>query len=123
MDLGNFSVSLSVKDLAASRDFYEKLGFETYMDFATEGWVIVRNATATVGLFQGMFEGNLLTFNPGWDRDANELLSFMDAHKILVILRAKGLVIENEAEETAEGPASFMITDPDGNRILVDQHV
>jgi catechol 2,3-dioxygenase-like lactoylglutathione lyase family enzyme len=123
MELGNFSVSMEVKDLSASRDFYEKLGLEVFVDHTAEGWLILRNQTATIGLFQGMFEGNLLTFNPGWDRDASRLERFMDIRDIQKELVARGLLVRDPVDETTSGPASFVVVDPDGNRVLIDQHV
>lgn len=122
MSLGNFSVSLSVKDLAASRAFYEKLGF-TSVGGDGKGWVIMQSPDATIGLFQGMFQGNILTFNPGWDRNSKALPMFMDVRDIQGDLRAKGFKLVTAADEKSSGPASFMVTDPDGNMILVDQHV
>jgi catechol 2,3-dioxygenase-like lactoylglutathione lyase family enzyme len=123
LPLGNFSVSLAVKDLAASRAFYEKLGFTAVMGDATENWLIMQNGDATIGLFQGMFEGNLLTFNPGWDRDGNPLPEFTDVREIQRRLVAAGIEPSPEADASGQGPASFMVVDPDGNVILVDQHV
>ncbi len=123
MQLGNFSVSLAVKDLAASRVFYEKLGFRVFGGNADQGWLILQNDTSTIGLFQGMFEKNVLTFNPGWDRSANTLAGFEDVRDIQKVLRAKGIAFTTEADESTTGPASFVIMDPDGNPILVDQHV
>jgi catechol 2,3-dioxygenase-like lactoylglutathione lyase family enzyme len=123
MQLGNFSVSLAVKDLAASRAFYEKLGFRVFGGDAAQGWLILQNDTSTIGLFQGMFEKNTLTFNPGWDRSANPLSSFDDVRDLQKSLREKGIKFESEADEASTGPAGFMILDPDGNPILLDQHV
>ncbi len=123
MQLGNFSVSLAVKDLAASRAFYEKLGFRVFGGDAAHGWLILQNDTATIGLFQGMFEKNMLTFNPGWDRAANMLTAFDDVRDLQKALRQKGIQFASEADESSTGPASFVIADPDGNPILVDQHV
>ena len=121
--LGNFSVSLAVKDLAASRAFYEKLGFRVFGGNADQGWLILQNDTSTIGLFQGMFEKNILTFNPGWDRSASTLAGFTDVRDIQKSLREKGIAFTTEADESSTGPASFVIMDPDGNPILVDQHV
>ena len=122
MDLGNFSVSLAVKDLAASRAFYEKLGFKgTFGD--GKSWLIMQNSTATVGLFQGMFEKNTLTFNPGWDRGGNALPKFQDVRDIQRALAAAGVAFTLKADPNSTGPASVMVTDPDGNPILLDQHV
>ena len=124
MELGAFSVSLTVADLAVSRDFYDKLGFEVVGGDAAQGWLILRNANAvTVGLFHGMFERNILTFNPGWDERARPLGEFMDVRELQRQLKAKGVSLMSEADESGSGPASFVIIDPDGNPILVDQHV
>jgi catechol 2,3-dioxygenase-like lactoylglutathione lyase family enzyme len=123
MDLGNFSVSLTVKDLEASRNFYQKLGFEPIFGEASQGWLILRNGDATIGLFQGMFERNTLTFNPGWDRDGNALPSFTDVREIQRQLKAAGVEFTLEADEAGSGPGSFIVVDPDGNPILFDQHV
>ena len=123
MELGNFSVSLTVKDLEASRAFYEKLGFRARGGDAAKGWLILQNDTAIVGLFHGMFERNMLTFNPGWDRDKNTLAKFQDVRDIQKSLKAKGVKFSVEADEKSTGPAYFMIADPDGNPILVDQAV
>lgn len=121
MDLGTFSVSLAVKDLEVSKKFYEKLGFK---QFAGAGkFAILRNGDATIGLFQGMFEKNILTFNPGWDRNAQKKAAFTDVRAIQHELKAQGVQFATEADEGSKGPASFVITDPDGNPILVDQHV
>lgn len=121
--LGNFSVSLAVKDLAASRAFYQKLGFEPRGGNAAKGWLILQNGGATIGLFQGMFERNLLTFNPGWDSACNTLEGFTDVRELQRRLRAAGIEPVTPADESATGPGSFVIVDPDGNPILVDQHV
>lgn len=123
MDLGAFSVSLSVNDLAASRDFYEKLGFTPFGGDASKNWLIMKNGPHVIGLFQGLFEGNLLTFNPGWDQDARALEDFTDIREIQRALASEGVAFLTEAEEDGTGPASFMLQDPDGNTILVDQHV
>jgi lactoylglutathione lyase len=122
MELGTFSVSLAVKDLPASRAFYEQLGFTAFFGEADQGWLILKNGDAAIGLFQGMFEGNLLTFNPGWGDDAQPVDPFTDIREIQRQLRDAGVSFEQEADESTTGPASFFITDPDGNRILVDQH-
>lgn len=122
MELGAFSVSLSVKDIKASSDFYQKLGFSEFGGDADQGWLIMKNGAHLIGLFQGMFEGNILTFNPGWDQDANNLDSFSDIREIQASLKARGVTLQSEAEEDGEGPASFTLTDPDGNAILFDQH-
>lgn len=123
MDLGNFSVSLSVKDLGVSKAFYEKLGFKAVMGEAAQNWLILRNGACILGLFQGMFEGNVLTFNPGWDADAQELKRYTDVREIQKSLKERGIKLRSEADEASKGPASFMVADPDGNMILVDQHV
>lgn len=122
MDLGAFSVSLSVKDLAKSKAFYEKLGFQSMGDMPGENWAILKNGDHVIGLFQGMFEGNILTFNPGWNQSAGELESFTDVREIQQQLKAAGLELVSEADETSTGPASITLTDPDGNNILIDQH-
>src|SRR5262245_26271815 len=121
MKLGNFSISLAVKDLGASRAFYEKLGFRV---FGGDGkkWLILQNESCTIGLFEGMFEKNILTFNPGWDRAAATLPDFDDVRDIQRALKSKGLTLVTAADESTTGPASFMLTDPDGNPILFDQH-
>jgi lactoylglutathione lyase len=123
MQLGNFSVSLAVKDIAASRAFYEKLGFTVWGGDQARNWLILKNGATVIGLFQGMFEGNLLTFNPGWDSDANTLPEFTDIRALQRNLKEQGVALLSEADEAASGPASFMLADPDGNQILVDQHV
>ncbi len=123
MDLGSFSVSLAVKDIAVSKAFYEKLGFEAFGGDASEGWLIMKCPSCVIGLFQGMFEKNILTFNPGWDSSAQPLDSFTDVREIQEKLKADGIEFASEADETTTGPASFVIVDPDGNPILVDQHV
>ncbi|MCC6951712.1 MAG: VOC family protein [Phycisphaerales bacterium] len=123
MQLGNFSVSLAVKDLAASRAFYEKLGFRAIGGEPSQGWLILQNDTATIGLFQGMFPRNILTFNPGWDRACGTLPTFEDVRSIQERLRAQGLTLATEADPNSTGPGSLMLTDPDGNPVLIDQHV
>jgi catechol 2,3-dioxygenase-like lactoylglutathione lyase family enzyme len=122
MDLGAFSVSLAVKDLAASRDFYERLGFSAFHGDADQGWLMLKNGDVVIGLFQGMFERNILTFNPGWDQAAQPVDPFTDVRALQRELRAAGIVFEQEADEGTTGPASFIVLDPDGNPILVDQH-
>jgi catechol 2,3-dioxygenase-like lactoylglutathione lyase family enzyme len=122
MRLGNFSVSLAVKDIAASRAFYEKLGFRVMGGDQAQNWLILQNDTATIGLFQGMFEKNLLTFNPGWDREAKTLADYEDVREIQRELKRRGLVPATAADESTTGPASMVIVDPDGNPILIDQH-
>jgi lactoylglutathione lyase len=123
MQLGNFSVSLAVKDLAASQAFYEKLGFSVFAGDATQNWLILKNGEHVIGLFQGMFEKNMLTFNPGWDSNARQLESFTDVRELQRSLKAQGVALITEADESSSGPASFVLMDPDGNPILVDQHV
>jgi len=121
MQLGAFSVSLAVKDLTVSRDFYEKLGFSV---FAGDGqnWQILRNGDHVIGLFQGMFGKNILTFNPGWDQSAQNLESFTDIRELQGQLKSAGVSLDQEADGSTVGPASIMLTDPDGNQILIDQH-
>jgi len=123
MELGAFSVSLTVKDLAASRSFYEKLGFEVFHGDAAQNWLMLRNGDTVIGLFQGMFEKNILTFNPGWDQGANTLDPFTDVREIQHALKQEGIEIVDEADESTTGPASLLVIDPDGNPILIDQHV
>ena len=122
-NLGTFSISLAVKDLAASRAFYEKLRFEQVIGDQTQNWLILRNGETTVGLFQGMFERNMLTFNPGWNSQAEPLKEFQDIRGIQRSLKASGLALTSEADESTTGPASLTLIDPDGNPILIDQHV
>ena len=122
MQLGNFSVSLAVKDLEASRKFYEKLGFKAFAGDAKK-WQILKNGDHVIGLFQGMFDKNILTFNPGWDSNAQKLASFTDVRELQRQLKAQGVQLATEADESTTGPASFIAMDPDGNPILVDQHV
>ena len=123
MNLGAFSVSLNVKDIEASKAFYEKLGFEVFGGDIAQNWLIMKNRDHIIGLFQGMFEKNILTFNPGWDQNANTLDSFTDVRDLQRELKAQGMQFEIEANESTTGPASFIIVDPDGNLILIDQHV
>lgn len=123
MNLGAFSVSLTVKDLEASRAFYEKLGFEVVGGDASQNWLILRNDRHTIGLFHGMFDKNILTFNPGWDSQANTLDTFTDVRELQRQLKARGVRLISEADEDGTGPASFVAVDPDGNPVLVDQHV
>lgn len=122
MNLGAFSISLTVKDLSASRTFYEKLGFTAFGGEAGQGWLILKNGDTVIGLFQGMFEKNILTFNPGWDSNAKPANPFTDVRDLQKQLKADGVQFESEADEASSGPASFVIEDPDGNQILVDQH-
>ncbi len=123
MELGAFSISLAVKDLAASRAFYEKFGFKSFAGDASQNWLIMKNGDHAIGLFQGMFEKNILTFNPGWDSNARKLASFTDVRELQRRLRAQGVQFQQQADEGTTGPASFVAVDPDGNPILVDQHV
>jgi len=122
MELGNFSVSLAVKDIGASRSFYEKFGFKVFMGDAAQKWLIMKNGDHIIGLFQGMFEKNVLTFNPGWDSNAQNLPEFTDVRELQRQLKAKGVKLLKEADENTKGPASFVAVDPDGNQILIDQH-
>lgn len=122
MKLGAFSVSLTVKDINASKSFYENLGFQAFGGDITQNWLIMKNESCIIGLFQGMFEKNILTFNPGWNENAENLDSFTDVRDLQKQLKEKGIKLLTEADETSEGPASFIIEDPDGNPILIDQH-
>lgn len=121
--LGAFSTSLAVADIEASKAFYAKLGFEPVGEFGGEGWAILRNGTITIGLFQGMFERNMLTFNPGWDAECNPLESFTDVRELQAKLEADGVELQSKADPSTTGPASIVVVDPDGNPILIDQHV
>ncbi len=121
--LGNFSVSLAVKDLQASKAFYAKLGFEKIGGDEAQNWLILRNGETKIGLFQGMFEGNLMTFNPGWDSNGDPLSEFTDVRELQKQLKSQGVSLTTEADESTTGPASFTMVDPDGNAILFDQHV
>jgi lactoylglutathione lyase len=123
MELGAMSVSLAVKDIKASKAFYEKLGFESFMGDVSQNWLILRNGAHVIGLFQGMFDRNTMTFNPGWDANAQKLSAFTDVRELQKKLKAQGVALTIEADESTTGPASFMVMDPDGNPILVDQHV
>lgn len=123
MELGAFSVSLTVKDIHASKEFYERLGFEFFGGDISQNWVILKNGDTVLGLFQGMFDKNMLTFNPGWDSNAQELETFTDVREIQRQLKEQGVEFISEADENTSGPASFMVADPDGNPILFDQHV
>jgi lactoylglutathione lyase len=123
MQLGNFSVSLTVKDLQASKAFYEKFGFQEFAGDASQNWLIMKNGDVVIGLFQGMFEKNILTFNPGWDGNAQQLPEFTDIRELQRQLKAQGVELMQEADESTTGPASFIAVDPDGNPILFDQHV
>jgi catechol 2,3-dioxygenase-like lactoylglutathione lyase family enzyme len=123
MDLGTFSVSLSVSDINASKSFYENLGFKEFGGDISQNWIIMKNGSCVIGLFEGMFERNILTFNPGWDNNAQQLNSYTDVRDLQKELKSRGIKLEAEADESTSGPASFIAVDPDGNPILVDQHV
>ena len=123
MELGAFSISLAVKDINASKAFYEKLGFEVFGGDISQNWLILKNGEHVIGLFQGMFEKNMLTFNPGWDRSANTLPDYDDVRDIQRRLASRGITPVTAADESTTGPASLMLLDPDGNPILIDQHV
>lgn len=123
MNLGNFSVSLAVKDIAASKAFYETLGFTVFMGNEAQNWLIMKNGDHVIGLFQGMFDSNIMTFNPGWDSNAQPVADFTDVRELQRQLKASGISFITEADDATTGPASFMIADPDGNTILIDQHV
>ncbi len=123
MHLGAFSISLSVKDLAISKSFYEKLGFSVFAGKMEKNYLIMKNEDTLIGLFQGMFEKNMLTFNPGWDQNARGLEEFEDVRTIQQLLKKGGVSLEKEADESSSGPASIVLFDPDGNPILIDQHV
>lgn len=123
MQLGAFSISLAVKDLEASRQFYEKLGFTYFGGDAAENWLILKNGDHVIGLFQGMFDRNMLTFNPGWDQNARALDTWTDVRELQRQLKMQGVQMQTEADESTIGPAYFVIVDPDGNPILVDQHI
>ncbi len=123
MNLGAFSISLSVKDIETSKAFYEKLGFSVFGGNAAQNWLIMKNGDHLIGLFQGMFENNILTFNPGWDQNASPIESFTDVRELQRALTAQDLKLQTEADESTRGPASFTLTDPDGNQILIDQHL
>ena len=123
MKLGAFSISLNVKDIEASKVFYENLGFKVFAGDLAMNYLIMKNENALIGLFQGMFENNILTFNPGWDENANNVESFTDVRKLQKKLKSNGVKLQTEADESTSGPASFVLKDPDGNTILIDQHV
>jgi lactoylglutathione lyase len=123
MELGAFSISLAVKDIEASRAFYEKFGFKVFAGDIAQNWLIMKNGDHVIGLFQGMFEKNILTFNPGWDQNAQKLATFTDIRELQRQLMAQGVQLQQQADESTTGPASFIAIDPDGNPILVDQHV
>ena len=122
MNLGAFSISLTVKDIHASKAFYEKLGFESFGGDTEQGWGILKNGEHIIGLFQGMFENNMLTFNPGWDQNAKDTANFTDVRELRTALAAQGVPILSDNTESPSGPGSFMVVDPDGNPILIDQH-
>jgi len=122
MDLGAFSISLSVKDIQASKRFYESLGFALFGGDIEQNWVIMKNGDHLIGLFQGMFEENIITFNPGWTQDATEKDPFLDVRAIQAQLKSNGVALQTQADESTKGPASIMLSDPDGNQILIDQH-
>ncbi len=122
MNLGAFSVSLSVKDIKVSKEFYNHLGFEAVGGNEDQGWLVLSNSGHTIGLFQGMFEGNIMTFNPGWDQENHDLESFTDVRELQKQLKAAGVELTSEADESTAGPASLTLLDPDGNAILIDQH-
>jgi len=123
MELGAFSVSLAVKDIEASKQFYQKLGFTPFAGDQSQNWLIMKNGPHVIGLFQGMFDKNILTFNPGWNQDAQPVEQFTDARELQRNLKGLGVNLLQEADENSSGPTSFMLTDPDGNMILIDQHV
>ena len=123
MELGNFSVSLAVKDIKASKAFYEKLDFKVVAGKLEQNWIVLQSGNATIGLFQGMFDKNIMTFNSGWTKDKETLKDFQDVRELQRTLKARGLTMAPEANETTEGPAYFKVTDPDGNTLLFDQHV
>lgn len=123
MQLGNFSVSLAVKDIAVSQAFYDKLGFKFFAGNASQNWLILKNGDHVIGLFQGILEKNTLTFNPGWDSNASSLENFTDVRELQRQLKGQGVQLQAEADEASKGPAYFIVHDPDGNPILVDQHV
>jgi predicted enzyme related to lactoylglutathione lyase len=123
MQLGAFSISLAVKDIYASQAFYEKFGFTVFGGDIAQNWLILKNGDTIIGLFQGMFDQNILTFNPGWDSNAQKLATFTDVRELQRQLKAAGVQLVNEADESTTGPASFMAIDPDGNPVLFDQHV
>ena len=123
MELGAFSISLAVKDIKASKEFYEKLGFKIFGGDISQNWLILKNGEAVIGIFQGMFEKNMLTFTPGWDGNAQKLDTFTDVRELQSQLKVQGVEITTKADESTTGPAYFMLIDPDGNPILVDQHV
>ena len=122
MNLGAFSVSLAVKDIKASMSFYQKLGFQPFGGDPEQNWSILKNGDKVIGLFHGMFENNIMTFNPGWDQSGSDLEEFTDVREIQRSLMEQGVPLDSEADDSTSGPASIMLTDPDGNQILIDQH-
>jgi predicted enzyme related to lactoylglutathione lyase len=123
MELGNFSVSLTVKDIKAAKAFYEKLDFKEVAGKLEDNWIVLQNGNARIGLFQGMFEKNLMTFNPGWTKNKETMTDFQDVRELQRTFKARGITVTTEADESTEGPAYFMVADPDGNTLLFDQHV
>lgn len=123
MDLGNFSISLSVKDIRASKAFYEKLDFKVVAGKLEQNWIVLQNGNARIGLFQGMFDKNIMTFNPGWSKDKETLKDFQDVREIQRTLKTRGIAMTTAADEATTGPAHFLIADPDGNTLMFDQHV
>ncbi len=123
MKLGAFSISLNVKDINVSKTFYGNLGFTVFGGGLEMNYLIMKNGNSLIGLFQGMFENNIITFNPGWDENAKQLEFFDDVREIQKHLKSKGLILETEADENTSGPASLVLKDPDGNVILIDQHI
>ena len=123
MNLGSFSVSLTVKDINASKTFYEKLGFKEFGGDISQNWIILKNGDHVIGLFQGMFDKNTLTFNPGWDQNAQKQDTFTDVRELQRQLKSQGIELISEADENTTGPASITMLDPDGNPILIDQHI
>ena len=123
MELGGFSISLTVKDIKQSKEFYQALGFKVFHGDEKQGWLIMKGSNCNIGLFQGMFERNILTFNPGWDGNAKNLDAFTDVRELQQSLKKKGITIINEVDESGSGPGNFSLQDPDGNPILIDQHV
>ncbi len=123
MELGTFSISLNVKDIKVSKSFYEKLGFQVFSGDMKQNWLIMKNGDHTIGLFQGMFSKNIMTFNPGWDKNGKTLDAFTDVRNLQREIKARGIKIETETDESTTGPVSFIIIDPDANPILIDQHV
>ena len=123
MELGNFSVSLTVKDIKTAKAFYEKLDFKEVAGKLEQNWIVLQNGNARIGLFQGMFDKNIMTFNPGWTKDKETMSDFQDVRELQRTLKARGITMTTEADEATDGPAYFMVADPDGNTLLFDQHV